>query len=43
VGDGKIIVQPLDNILRIRTGEEDSEALTTVTLEQRQPGRADAR
>ena len=30
VGDGKIFVQPLDRVVRIRTGEEDIEALTPV-------------
>ncbi len=30
VGDGKIFVQPLDRVVRIRTGEEDNEALTPV-------------
>jgi nitrogen regulatory protein P-II 1 len=28
VGDGKIFVQPLDAVIRIRTGERDGEALT---------------
>jgi len=27
VGDGKIFVQPLDRVIRIRTGEEGSDAL----------------
>ncbi|MEX2503141.1 MAG: P-II family nitrogen regulator [Trueperaceae bacterium] len=31
VGDGKIFVQPLDRVIRIRTGEEDDDALTPVT------------
>jgi nitrogen regulatory protein P-II 1 len=31
VGDGKIFVQPLDHVIRIRTGEADREALTPVT------------
>ena len=31
VGDGKIFVQPLERVVRIRTGEEDSQALTPVT------------
>jgi nitrogen regulatory protein P-II 1 len=31
VGDGKIFVQPLEHVIRIRTGEEDREALTPVT------------
>ena len=33
VGDGKIFVQPLERVLRIRTGEEDNEALTPVTAD----------
>ncbi|GGI80288.1 P-II family nitrogen regulator [Deinococcus wulumuqiensis] len=31
VGDGKIFVQPLERVVRIRTGEEDHAALTPVT------------
>ena len=31
VGDGKIFVQPLERVVRIRTGESDVEALTPVT------------
>lgn len=31
VGDGKIFVQPLERVVRIRTGEEDTAALTPVT------------
>ena len=30
IGDGKIFVQPLEQVVRIRTGEEDGEALTPV-------------
>jgi nitrogen regulatory protein P-II 1 len=30
VGDGKIFVQPLEHVVRIRTGEKDTEALTPV-------------
>jgi len=30
IGDGKIFVQPLDQVVRIRTGEKDNEALTPV-------------
>lgn len=30
VGDGKIFVQPLERVVRIRTGEEDGDALTPV-------------
>ncbi|GGR72487.1 nitrogen regulatory protein P-II [Deinococcus seoulensis] len=40
VGDGKIFVQPLDRVIRIRTGEEDAAALTPVTetrLDPEQP------
>ncbi len=33
VGDGKIFIQPLDRVVRIRTGENDTEALTPVTAE----------
>lgn len=31
VGDGKIFVQSLERVIRIRTGEEDNAALTPVT------------
>jgi nitrogen regulatory protein P-II 1 len=34
VGDGKIFVQPLDQVIRIRTGERDVEALTPVTADE---------
>ena len=30
VGDGKILVQPLERVVRIRTGEENNAALTPV-------------
>lgn len=30
VGDGKIFVQPLERVVRIRTGETDTDALTPV-------------
>ena len=30
IGDGKIFVQPLEQVVRIRTGERDNEALTPV-------------
>jgi len=33
IGDGKIFVQPLDRVIRIRSGEEDVEALPPVTAE----------
>jgi nitrogen regulatory protein P-II 1 len=31
VGDGKIFVLPLERVVRIRTGEEDTDAVTPVT------------
>jgi nitrogen regulatory protein P-II 1 len=34
VGDGKIFVQPLDRVVRIRTGERDNAALTPVTVDE---------
>lgn len=34
VGDGKIFVQPLDRVVRIRTGEADVDALTPVTADE---------
>lgn len=33
VGDGKIFVQPLERVVRIRTGEEDNAALTPITAD----------
>ncbi|MBB6098271.1 nitrogen regulatory protein P-II 1 [Deinobacterium chartae] len=36
VGDGKIFVQPLERVIRIRTGEADNDALTPVTPHSRQ-------
>ena len=33
VGDGKIFVQPLDEVIRIRSGERDNAALTPVTAD----------
>ena len=33
VGDGKIFVQPLERVVRIRTGESDNDALTPVNAE----------
>ena len=33
VGDGKIFVQALDQVIRIRTGERDTDALTPVTAD----------
>ncbi|NUQ19799.1 MAG: P-II family nitrogen regulator [Gemmatimonadaceae bacterium] len=34
VGDGKIFVQPIESVIRIRTGERDVEALTPVTADE---------
>lgn len=34
VGDGKIFVQPLERVIRIRSGEEDRDALTPVTADE---------
>ncbi len=34
VGDGKIFVQPLEQVIRIRTGERDVGALTPVTADE---------
>ena len=34
VGDGKIFVQPLEQVIRIRTGEADNAALTPVTADE---------
>ena len=34
VGDGKIFVQQLERVVRIRTGERDNAALTPVTAEE---------
>lgn len=33
VGDGKIFVQPIEQVIRIRTGERDNAALTPVTAD----------
>ncbi len=33
VGDGKIFVQPIERVIRIRTGEADNAALTPVTAD----------
>jgi len=30
VGDGKIMVMPIERIVRIRTGEEDQDAVTPI-------------
>ena len=37
VGDGKIFVQPLERVVRIRTGEQDVDALTPVNETKRTP------
>ena len=34
VGDGKIFVQPIERVVRIRTGEQNNEALTAVNASQ---------
>ena len=34
VGDGKIFVQPIDRVIRIRTGEVDNAALTPITADE---------
>lgn len=34
VGDGKIFVQPIERVIRIRTGEVDQAALTAVNAEE---------
>jgi nitrogen regulatory protein P-II 1 len=34
VGDGKIFVQPIEQVVRIRTGERDNAALTPVTADE---------
>src|SRR5712692_3725229 len=34
VGDGKIFVQPLERVIRIRTGELDNAALTAVNADE---------
>ncbi|MEJ2665630.1 MAG: P-II family nitrogen regulator [Deinococcales bacterium] len=37
VGDGKIFVQPLEQVVRIRTGERDADALTPVGVPEGLP------
>lgn len=34
VGDGKIFVQPIERVVRIRTGEEDNAALTPLNADE---------
>lgn len=44
VGDGKIFVQPLERVIRIRTGELDNDALTAVNADAvQQAALSDAR
>jgi nitrogen regulatory protein P-II 1 len=42
VGDGKIFVQQLERVIRIRTGEQDNDALTAVNADQVQQAAIDA-
>ena len=42
VGDGKIFVQPLEQVVRIRTGERDDEALTPVEADRSEKRKARA-
>ncbi len=42
VGDGKIFVQPLERVIRIRTGEADTQALTAVNADLVQRAALDA-
>ena len=42
VGDGKIFVQQLDRVIRIRTGEQDNDALTAVNADLVQQAAIDA-
>ncbi len=41
VGDGKIFVQPLEQVIRIRTGEHDNAALTAVNADKVQKAAID--
>ncbi len=34
VGDGKIFVQPIETVVRIRTGERNNDALTPITADE---------
>lgn len=34
VGDGKIFVQPLEQVIRIRTGERNNDALTAINADE---------
>jgi len=34
VGDGKIFIQPLERVIRIRTGEENTAAVTATTADE---------
>ena len=42
VGDGKIFVQQLERVIRIRTGEQDNDALTAVNADVVQQAAIDA-
>jgi nitrogen regulatory protein P-II 1 len=42
VGDGKIFVQQLERVIRIRTGEQDNDALTAVNADLVQQAAIDA-
>ena len=42
VGDGKIFIQPIDQVIRIRTGERDNAALTPVNAEEVQRAEQEA-
>jgi nitrogen regulatory protein P-II 1 len=42
VGDGKIFVQPLERVIRIRTGESNNDALTAINAEKVQQAAIDA-
>ena len=42
VGDGKIFIQPIDSVVRIRTGERDNAALTPVNADEVQRAEQEA-
>ena len=42
VGDGKIFIQPIDQVIRIRTGERDNAALTPVNADEVQRAEQEA-
>ncbi len=41
MGDGKIFVQHLDSVIRIRTGERDTDALTPMNADEVQARHTD--